>query len=42
MDISWTQKYDIDALLFLGLPGMEGGDAVAEILAGEVNPLLVN
>ena len=38
MDISWTQKYDIDALLFLGLPGMEGGDAVAEILAGEVNP----
>jgi beta-glucosidase len=38
MDISWTKEYDIDALLFLGLPGMEGGDAVAEILTGIVNP----
>ncbi len=38
MDISWTQDYDVDALLFLGLPGMEGGDAVAGILTGEVNP----
>lgn len=38
LDISWTQKYDVDALLFLGLPGVEGGDAVAKILTGEVNP----
>ncbi len=38
MDISWTQKYEIDGLLFIGLPGAEGGDAVAKILTGEVNP----
>ena len=38
MDISWTQDYDIDGLLFLGLPGMEGGTAVANILTGKVNP----
>ena len=33
-----VEKYGIDAVLWTGLCGMNGGRAVAEILAGTVNP----
>lgn len=44
MDISWyknedgTFNYDIDALIYAGLPGDQGGIAVANIIAGIANP----
>ena len=37
MSVVW-KKYGIDAVLWTGLCGMNGGRAVAEILAGTVNP----
>ena len=38
IDMSWTQEYSISALLMMWLPGMEAGNALADILSGRENP----
>ena len=38
MDLSISEKDEIDAVLLLSLPGMEGGRALAGILSGRVTP----
>jgi beta-glucosidase len=38
MDVRWLKKHGIDAALWCGFPGMLGGQAVAEVLDGRVNP----
>lgn len=38
MDLRWTQKYGVKAVLWCGFPGMLGGKALVEILDGRVNP----
>lgn len=38
MDVRWLEKYDVEAALWCGFPGMLGGKAVVEILDGRVNP----
>jgi len=38
IDMEWTKKYKINALLMMWLPGMEAGNAVADILSGKRNP----
>lgn len=39
IDLGWTESYPaIKSILFLGIPGQKGPEALAGILAGEVNP----
>jgi len=39
IDLSWVEKYSkIKSVLIMWLPGMEGGNAVADILCGDVTP----
>ena len=39
VDISFIEKYEnIDSILQLGQPGMEGGNALADVISGEVTP----
>ena len=38
IDMSWTLEYNISALLMMWLPGMEAGNALADILSGRENP----
>lgn len=38
IDMSWTLDYKISALLMMWLPGMEAGNALADILSGRENP----
>lgn len=38
MEVDWLDQYDIDACLWIGLPGQRGFDGVANLLTGDVNP----
>lgn len=38
IEMNFLKKYKLDGLIYLGLPGMLGGQALMEVLAGDVNP----
>ena len=38
MDVSFLEKYNIAALVMLSQAGMEGGNALADVLSGAVTP----
>ncbi len=38
MELGWLDEYDVDACLWIGLPGQRGFEAVANILTGAANP----
>lgn len=37
-EMDWKNKYDVDAIVWTGLPGPYGFKALGEILKGEINP----
>lgn len=38
IETGWAEEYGVDALLWVGLPGMAGGRALAELLEGCISP----
>lgn len=38
IDVTWVEKYDVDAVLYTGFGGMCGGPAIVNILSGKENP----
>ncbi len=38
MDMLWMDDYDIDSVIYVWQGGMSGGDGVADVLTGDVNP----
>ncbi len=38
MELGWLDEYEVDACLWIGLPGQRGFEGVANILTGEANP----
>ena len=38
IDFSWTEEYDLSAVLIVWQGGMERGNAAADVLSGKVNP----
>ncbi|MCC8128486.1 MAG: glycoside hydrolase family 3 C-terminal domain-containing protein [Clostridiales bacterium] len=38
MELGWLDEYDVDACLWIGLPGQRGFEGVANLLIGEANP----
>lgn len=38
MEMGWVDEYDVDAVVWAGLPGPYGFEALGKILTGEVNP----
>ena len=38
IDMNWVDDYEIDSVLYAWQGGMSGGDGVADVLTGDVNP----
>lgn len=38
MEVNWLDEYDVDACLWIGLPGQRGFEGVANLLTGAANP----
>ena len=39
LDLAWLEDYAIDGAMYVWQGGMESGNAVADVLTGEVNSL---